>query len=231
MEQTEQKEQNAALERILEVLPVLQTSVTTLFHYECARHNIPETEVQCIVDASETEISCAKIEPGSVPVIRLSAAWVLDSLFNGRSEVVVECIKRCAVIAHKKLRWTLSGNKPRTALEYVERQKAFRQVSASNFSLPVKHFRTVITVTMTDTMTGETITREDVRPAEMEDVQREMAHELTPLVYSHTQVATILDTLDAHKAMAQDVPSVKSVGVTMISADYVIQGLTYEDVR
>lgn len=225
------KENDAALQKILEVLPVLQTSVTTLFQYECARHNIPETEVQCIVDASETEIQCAKIEPGSVPVIRLSAAWVLDSLFNGRSEVIVECIKRCAVIAHKKLRWTLSGNKPRTALEYVERQRAFRQVSASGFSLPVKHFRTSITVTMTDTMTGETITRDGVRPEEMQDVQREMAHELTPLVYSHTQVATILDTLEAHKAMAQDVPEVKSVNVVMVSADYVIQRLTYEDVR
>lgn len=229
METLEQND--AALQKILEVLPVLQTSVTTLFQYECQRHNIPETEVQCIVDASETEIACAKIEPGSVPIIRLSAAWVLDSLFNGRSEVIVECIKRCAVIAHKRLRWTLSGNKPRNALEYIERQRAFRQVSASSFSLPVKHFRTTITVTMTDTMTGESITRESVKPTEIDDVQREMAHELTPLVYSHTQVATILDTLEAHKAMTHDEPMIKSVGVVMISADYVIQNLTYEDVR
>jgi hypothetical protein len=224
------KEQNP-LDRILELLPVLQTSVTTLFQYECARHNIPETEVQCIVDASEDGIVSARIEPGSVPTIRLSAAWTLDALFNGRSEVIVECLRRCAIIAHKRLRWTLSGNKPRNAMEYVERQRAFRLCNPSSFSLPVKHFRTSLTVTMSDALTGETITRENVRPSELQDVQREVAHELTAKVYAHTQVATILDMLHAQKEAAAEESPIKAVNVTMVSADYIIQSLTYEDMK
>ena len=219
------------LDKILELLPILQTTITTLFQHECARHAIPETEVQCIVDASEDSITSAKIEPGSVPVIRLNAAWVLSNIFNGKSEVIVECLKRCAVIAHKKLRWTLSANRPRNAMEYVERQKAFRLASPSTFSLPPKHFRTTLTVTMTDALTGETIERANVRPSELEDVQREMAHELTPKVYAHEQIANILDWLHAKQEAEKEPSTVKSVAVTMISADYVIQSLTYEDMQ
>ena len=220
-----------ALQRILDVLPMLQSSVTVLFQTECQRHGIPETEVQCMVDASDAELGSAKIEPGRVPLIRLNAAWVLDAIFNGRSDVVVECIKRCAIIAHKRLRWTLSGNKPRTALDYIERQRAFRESNPTTFSLPEKHFRTSLTVTMSDALTGETLTRENVRVSEVPDVQKEMAHELTVKVYAHQQVAEILDTLHAHKEAAAEVPSLSSIGITMVSADWVIQSLTYEDVR
>jgi hypothetical protein len=187
--------------------------------------------VQCIVDASDAVIECAKIEPASVPVIRLSAAWVLSKMIGGQSDIVVECIKRCAVIAHKKCRWTLSGNRPRTAMEYVEGQRAFRLSNPSGFSMPEKNFHVTHSVTMRDGLTGETVTREGIRTSELVDVRREMAHELTSLVYSHTQVALILDTLAAHKEMIADVPEVKSVSVTLVSADYIIQSLTYEDVR
>lgn len=222
---------DAALQRILDVLPVLQSSVTVLFQDECRRHSIPETEIQCIVDASDAELGCAKIEPGRIPLIRLNAAWVLDAIFNGKSDVVVECIKRCAIIGHKRLRWTLAGNKPRTALDYIERQRAFRQSNPTTFSLPEKHFRTSLTVTMSDALTGETLTRENVKTHELSDVQKELAHELTVKVYAHEQVAQILDTLHAHKECAADVPEIKSVGITMVSADWIIQNLTYEDVR
>ena len=142
-----------ALQRILDVLPVLQNTVTVLFQDECRRASIPETEVQCMVDASDAELGSAKIEPGRIPLIRLNAAWVLDAIFNGRSEVVVECIRRCTIIAHRRLRWTLSGNKPRTALDYIERQRAFRESNPTTFTLPEKHFRTTLTVTMSDGMT------------------------------------------------------------------------------
>ena len=220
-----------ALQRILDVLPMLQSAVTVLFQDECRRHSIPETEVQCIVDASDAELGCAKIEPGRIPLIRLNAAWIFDAIFNGKSDVVVECIKRCAIIAHKRLRWTLSGNKPRTALDYIERQRAFRESNPTTFSLPEKHFRTSLTVTMSDALTGETLTRDSVRVSELADVQKELAHELTVKVYAHQQVAEILDTLHAHKEAASEVPSLASVGITMVSADWVIQSLTYEDVR
>lgn len=219
------------VQKILDLLPTLQSTITTLFQHECIRHSIPETEIQCIVDASDESIVCAKIEPGSTPVIRLSATWVFDAIINGRGNVVTECLKRCAMIAHRKLRWTLGGNKPRYAMEYVERQKAFRLCNPSTFSLPIKHFRTTLTVTMTDPLSGETITRENVRPAELQDVQKEVAHELTAKVYAHEQVATILDILYAQQEAAAEPQIPTSVGITMVSADYIIQSLTYEDMK
>jgi len=224
-------EQAQHFSALAEALPALQNAVTRLFIAECQRNNIPETEVQCVIDVSDEEIACARIEPDAVPLIRLSAAWCLSNIFGGTSDNIAECIRRCVLIAHRQLRWTLGRNKPRNALDYVERARRFRMVAPREFSLPVSDFRTTLTVTMKDPITGTVLVREDVPVRQLEQVQKELAHQLTAAMYADEQVASLLDTLHGVK-LAQEEPSpVKSVAVQLVSHDYVIQSLTYEDAR
>ena len=103
----------------------------------------------------------------------------------------MEAIKRGIIIAHKRLRWTLGKNKPRIAAEYVASARGYRLASGKDFALPESSFRTRLTVTMSDPMTGEIETRENVRTEDAQRVQREMAHALTAKVYAHEQVATV----------------------------------------
>jgi hypothetical protein len=216
---------------LVEALPALQSAVTKLFIHECRRNNVPETEVQCVVDVSNDDIACARIEPDAVPLIRLSAVWCLNNILSGTSDNISECIRRCVLIAHRQLRWTLGKNKPRNALDYVEKARRFRLVAARDFSLPVTDFRTTLTVTMRDPITGTTLTREDVPARQLEQVQKELAHQLTAAMYADEQIASLMDTLHAVKLAREEPSPVKSVAVTLVSADYVIQSLTYEDAR
>lgn len=221
-------ESDTLLTKVLAVLPTLQQSVSVLHEKECARLNRSAIETQCIVDVSDPSITCARIDAGSVPVIRLSGAWVLSCMFDGKSENVVDAIRRGIIIAHKRLRWTLGKSKPRIAAEYVEKAKGYRVAMGRDFSLPISSFRTRVTVTMSDAMTGETETRDNVKVSDIETVQRELAHVLTARVYAHEQAAKIRDNELAEEIRKQDPAKVTSVAVSVISTDYAIQRLTYE---
>ena len=222
-------QENETLHKVLAVLPTLQSVVNTLHEKECARLNKDVTHTTAIVDVADTSISYCRIDAGTSPVIRLSGVWVLECVFSGRTELVVEAIKRGIIIAHKRLRWTLGKNKPRIAAEYVASARGYRLASGKDFALPESSFRTRLTVTMSDPMTGETETRENVRPEDVQRVQREMAHALTAKVYAHEQVATVLDELEGQKLAAKTPAPAVSVALTVISTDYAIQSLTYQD--
>lgn len=220
---------NETLHKVLAVLPTLQTVVNTLHTSECRRLNKDVEHTCTVVDVTDDSISCARIDGGITPVIRLSGVWVLENVFNGNTDLIVDAIRRGIIIAHKRLRWTLGKNKPRIAAEYVEKARAYRAVMGKDFSLPVETFRTRLTVTLSDSLTGETVTRENVRPEDYERVQRECALELTTKVYAHTQVAEVLDAIEAQKLAAADPAPVNSVSLSVISTDYAIQSLTYDE--
>jgi hypothetical protein len=222
-------QEHETLHKVLAILPTLQSVVNTLHEKECARLNKEVTHTSAIVDVADTSISHCRIDAGTSPVIRLSGVWTLECIFSGRTELIVEAIRRGIIIAHKRLRWTLGKNKPRIAAEYVASARGYRIASGKDFSLPVESFRTRLTVTVSDPMTGEVETRENVRLEDVTRVQRELAHTLTAKVYAHEQIAMVLDELEGQKLAAQDPAPVVAVALSVISTDYAIQRLTYEN--
>lgn len=215
------------LETLPDMLPAMQRSLSVLHEKECMLLGVPCTEVQCVIDA--TLDRGMRIEPGSCPIIRVSALWSFECILNHRSDLIVSGLHRAIKIAHSKLRWTLSNNKPRFAAEYVEKARSFRLCNPETFTLPPQTFRTRLTVTMTEPMTGETETREHVRLSELADVQAEMAHILTARVYAHEQVADLLDTLQAHKLAAQEPSEISSVDVLELTSNHTVISYNYAD--
>ena len=216
-------------EQLADTLPALQRSISVLHEKECGNLGIPCTEVQCVVDAQvERGI---RIEPGSCPIIRISAVWAFQCVLEQRSELIISALQRAIRVAHGKLRWTLSNNKPRFAAEYVEKARRFRLCNPETFSLPTQSFRTRLTVSMTDAMTGETEVREHVRISELADVQAEMAHILTARVYAHEQVAELLDTLHGHKLAAEEPAEVQSIEILQLGTTHIIETYTYADAK
>lgn len=215
------------LQSIAETLPAMQRSVSTLHEKECMSLGIPVTEVQCIVDV--TVDRGIRIEPGSCPIVRVSAVWSFECIINQRSELIVSALRRAIRIAHAKLRWTLSSNKPRFAAEYVEKARSYRMTNPDTFSLPTQAFRTRLTVTMVDPMTGEVEQRENVRLSELQDVQKEMAHLLTARVYAHDQIAELLDTLHAAKMAAEEPSPIASAEVIELATNHTLITYTYAD--
>ena len=216
-------------EQLAETLPALQRSVSVLHEKECINLGIPCTEIQCVVDASLE--NGVRIEPGSCPIIRISAVWAFQCVLSHDSDIIIHALRRALRIGHSKLRWTLSNNKPRFAAEYIQKARSFRLCNPETFSLPVQTFRTRLTVTMTDPMTGEVEVRDHVRVSEIQDVQVEMAHILTARVYAHEQVADLLDTLQAHKLAAQEPAEIESVDITQITATHTIETYNYADAK
>lgn len=215
------------LEAIADTLPAMQRSISTLHEKECASLGISCSEVQCIVDV--TVERGMRIEPGSCPVIRISAVWAFDCILQQRSELIVSALRRAVRIAHTKLRWTLSNNKPRFAAEYVEKARAFRLTNPDTFSLPMQAFRTRLTVSMVDPMTGETEVRENVRLTELQDVQKELAHLLTARVYAHEQIAELLDTLQGHKMASEEPAPIASAEVLELGTNHTLITYNYAD--
>lgn len=78
-------------------------------------------------------------------------------------------------------------------------------------------------------MTGESESREGVRPEELEYVETEMAHLLTAKVYAHEQAAKLLDTLHAHKLAMTEPAEISSMDILQVSSDHVIETMEYQD--
>lgn len=216
-------------ETIVSTLPVLQRAISTLAEKECQLHGYDPTSVHCIVDAMLSRSIGIRIEPDAVPIVRISAVWAYESLLSGDSDPLVYGIRKAIRIAHTQFRWTLGKNKPRNAAEYVEKARRFRLASPDTFSLPVSSFRIRLVVEMSDPMTGEVLSREHVKPSELDTVQKEMAHELTARVYAHEQMAELLDLLHAHKDATED-DTVVGMDVKQISRSYSIVSLQYNTV-
>jgi hypothetical protein len=212
----------------LSALPVLQHTVSVLAEAECSQHGYAVTDIHCIADATLLASIGIRIEPDATPIIRVSAAWAYAQVLSGDTSALVYGVQKAVRVAHTQLRWTLGKNKPRNAAEYVLSARRFRLTNPDTFSLPVSSFRCRLVVEMYDPMTGEKISREHIRPEELQDVQRELAHELTAKVYAHEQVAELLDTLAAHKeARKEDAPS--AVDVKAYSRTHTIVSLHYND--
>lgn len=227
--QTYSADDIAQMSKLLDTLPLLQRSCATLAEKECMHHGYAVTDVQCIVDASLPIDIGIRIEPDAVPIIRISATWAYSQLMSGDSDSLCYGIRKAVRIAYTQFRWHLGRNRPATAAEYVERARRFRLANPESFSLPVRAFRTRLVVEMVDPMTGETVSREHVRPEELSDVQREMAHELTGKVYAHAQVAELLDLLHAHKDASKD-NTVVSAEVYQVGRSYTMTTLNYNTV-
>ena len=215
------------LAAIADTLPAMQRSISILHEKECASLGIPCTEVQCVVDVNVER--GMRIEPGSCPVVRVSAVWAFDCIIQNRSELIISALRRAIRVAHTKLRWTLGNNKPRFAAEYVEKARAFRLTHPDTFSLPIKAFRTRLTVTMTDAMTGEVEVRENVRLSELQDVQKELAHLLTARVYAHEQIADLLDMLEGHKLAVEEPSPIAAAEVIELGNNHTLITYTYAD--
>jgi len=212
-------------EHVVALLPALQRSISVLHERECDTQAIPIHEVQCVVDVSIPR--GMRIEPGTTPHIRISALWAFDCVISDKSDLIVSALRRAVRIAHARMRWTLS-NRPRNAAEYIESARRFRMCNPETFSLPVQSFRTRLTVTMSDPMTGETETRTDVRHEELQDVERELAHILTARVYAHDQIAELLDTLQAHKQAVSE-SQVSSIELVQIAPNHCLETINYDD--
>jgi hypothetical protein len=214
-------------ESLAETLPALQRVFSTLHDREAMSLGIPTAEVSCIVDFSV--VKGMRIEAGHIPIIRISAVWAYECVLYQKTDLLVRALRRAIVVAHTKLRWTLNGRKTRFAAEYIEKARTFRLTNAETFSLPIKNFRTRLTVSMCDPMTGESETREGVRPEELEYVETEMAHLLTAKVYAHEQAAKLLDTLHAHKLAMTEPAEVSAMDILQVSSDHVIETMEYQD--
>lgn len=215
------------LAAIADTLPAMQRSLSTLHEKECMSLGIPCTEVQCVVDVNVER--GVRIEAGPCPVIRVSAVWAFDCILQQRSELIITALRRGIRIAHTKLRWVLGSNKPRFAAEYVEKARSYRLTNPDTFSLPTKAFRTRVSITMTDPMTGETEVRDNVRLSEMHDVQKELAHLLTARVYAHEQIADLLDMLEGHKLSLEEPAPVASAEVLELGNNHTLITYTYAD--
>lgn len=212
-------------ENIVALLPALQRSISVLHERECDMQGIPLDEIQCIIDTSLPR--GMRIEPGTTPHIRISAVWAFDCVISDKSELIVAALRRAIRIAHSRMRWTLS-NRPRNAAEYIESARRFRLCNPEVFSIPPQSFRTRLTVTMSDPMTGEVEVRDQVRIEELQDVQREMAHILTARVYAHEQIADLLDTLTAHKqALAE--AQIASVDIVQLAPNHCMETINYDE--
>ena len=108
--------------------------------------------------------------------------------------------------------------------------RGYRIANEGKFSLPIGHFRTTLTVTLTDPMTGETVTKDNVRPEDMEHARRELALSLTAKVYAHTQAAEILDTLEAHKLAVQE-SAPTSVSLIVGPQSYALETVHYDNIN
>lgn len=212
-------------EHVVALLPALQRSISVLHERECDLQGIPLDEIQCVVDVSLQR--GMRIEPGSTPHIRISALWAFDCVISDKSDLIVAALRRAVRIAHSRMRWTLS-NRPRNAAEYIESARRFRLCNPETFSIPAQSFRTRLTVTMSDPMTGEKEVREHVRPEELQDVQRELAHILTARVFAHEQIAELLDTLQAHKQAISD-SQVSSVEIIQLAPNHCVEHINYDD--
>jgi hypothetical protein len=221
-------EQNETLANIASQLPALQNVLNILHDKEAVRLNKVTTETQCVVSLNDPAVMNARIEAGSVPVIRINAIWALSCLAEGKGDNVVDAIRRGIIIAHKRLRWTLGKSKPRIAAEYIEKARAYRAVAGKDFTLPVQSFKTTVSLTMTDAMTGETETEHNIPVSRIEEVQRAMAARLTAKVYAHEEAATLLDTLEGHKLAAQEPEQVVAVDLEVNSPAFSVQTLAYE---
>lgn len=216
-------------EHLLSTLPMLQKSCTILAERECDLHGIDPTEVHCLVDVQLSSSIAIRIEPASVPIVRISATWAYSQLIGQTSDNLAYGIRKAVRIAHSQFRWHLGRSKPATAAEYVENARRFRTANPDGFSLPPKTFRCRLVVEMSDPMTGETVSRNHVRPEELEDVRKELAHELTGMVYAHEQVADLLDMLHAHKQyMTESEPT--AMDILPVSRGYTITSLHYNTV-
>ena len=212
--------------KVLAALPTLQHVVNVLHEKECVRLNKDVTHTTCVVDVLDTSIECVRIEAGSVPVIRISGVWALNIMFSGSSEVIVDSIRRGIIIAHKRLRWTLGKNKPRIAAEYVAKARGYRLATGKDFSLPVSSFRCRMSVTLSDAMTGETETQDNVRPEDVERIKRELAHKLTAKVYAHSQVAEVLDIMQGEKLAAEE-PAPEAYVDLQVFGNAAVQTIAY----
>lgn len=213
--------------KVVEILPTLQRTLSILHDRECLSLGIPTADVSCIVDVSVPH--GLRVEAGETPIIRISATWVFTCVIEQRTELVIKALRRAIMLSYHKLRWTLGKRKTRHAAEYIERARTFRMTEGSDFSLPVKNFRARYCITLFDPMTGESETREDVRPEELDYVEREMATLLTAKVYSHEQAAKLLDLLHAHKLAMQEPAPVAAVEIQQVTAEHCIETLEYED--
>jgi hypothetical protein len=212
---------------IVEVLPALQRTISTLHDRECMSLGIPTADVSCIVDI--TIASGLRVDAGEVPLIRISPAWVFDCVINERTEIVVKALRRAIMLAYSKLRWTLGKRKTRNAAEYIEKARGFRLAAGDTFSLPLRSFRVRYSVDMYDPMTGESESRSGVRSDELEYVERELATLLTAKVYSHEQAAKLLDLLHAHKMAMQEPAAVVAVDIKQLTTEHVVETVEYED--
>lgn len=204
------------LQKVLAILPDLQRMATALHEAECKSLNKFATDTQCVVDVSDLSINCVRIDAGSVPLIRLSGIWLLSRVLDGQTSDVVRAIKKGIQIAHVRLRWTLGKNKPRISAEYIENARSYRAIAGSSFTLPPDHFRTRLTVTVSDPLTGEIESVDNVRLSDVDRVRKEIAHRLTALAYANEQTAMVLDMMEARKAMANDPAIVESVSLAII---------------
>lgn len=196
-------------EKLLSLLPFVQETLSKLYKHESESLGYDPVHAHCIVDASEyMQARAIRVEPGSVPVIRVSASWLWSHIIEQRTGLVVRALRKASKIAHTKLRWTLGNEKPATAAEWIAKERAWRIVNPDAFTMPLSSFKIRYSVTVTDVASGASVVRENIRAKDLHDAERDAAHELTAIVYTDSATAGALDMLAALNALTVDAPIV-----------------------
>lgn len=186
---------------ITDVLPSIQRTITRLWESECSRLNRQASDAHCLADALMPEYKL-RIEAASVPVIRVSAQWVLELLSADRADELIHALHRACLVLPRFQR-TLSNNATRSA-EYVEGARVFRLANSDTFTLPERHFKTTVAFTLVCPLSGEVEHVADIPISKLHDEIHSARHRLTARVYQHDQIASLLDTIAAMKKSVEE---------------------------
>jgi hypothetical protein len=208
-----------------QILPTLQQVLSILWEKECDRESISASSAHCLVDIDL--LSGVRIEPGAVPVIRVSCIWMQDLIYSGRSDELLRAIRRAVLLLPRFIR-TLLNSATRAAV-YEEKARTYRATHPEDFSLPERHFRAIVSLTLTCPITGETETVQGITVANLPAEMHNARHRLTARVFMHDQVAELLDRIEAARLAREGPPPEPSAVVVSTHDTTTVLTLEYSD--
>lgn len=183
------------------ITPDLQRFVEPLFKSECDRHVISTADIRCVVDLN---VQYIRIESDRIPTIRLGAAFVFDSLANDpdSGSRLVRGLSKAVRLAHTRMRWTLSTPRQVYSLDYQPDVKAWKAAHPESVpSILPSAFRTSISITLTDPVSGITVTQDNVAPSNVSVVRAELHSLLASRIMVDAMAEEFYTALEATREM------------------------------
>lgn len=181
------------------LLPTLQKTVSALHRTECARHGIDISTQSAIVDS--TYDGHIRIESGRIPVIRVSAFWILSCAVLHDTGSVAKAMAKAVCVADKRMRATLSRLPPMSTAEWIAERKTFRATNNTRaYVLPEYSISTTVSITLTHG--SESVTMECTEK-DIPETLRAARLRLTEKVYANEQASDLLDMLALERENAR----------------------------